>query len=406
MDRLIDAAARCLAVGDPIGALRHVALRADAPALALRGIAMAQLGEFTRARALLRAAARAFGPRAVVPRARCIVAEGEVALASRDLAWPSKALEAARATLAARGDQANAAHARYLQARRFLLIGRLREAARTLALATPAPVPPAARTVYELVLAGIHARQLRTGAAREALARATAAAIEARIPALMAEVEGALRSLNSPAARRISAGREEPLLLDDVEALVASKTFIVDACRRAVRHSGKVVALARRPVLFTLVRALAEAWPGDAPRELLVLRAFRFRRMGESQRARLRVEVGRLRRVLAPLADVPATERGFVLAPRRAGGVVVLAPPVDEEDAEVLALLGDGESWSTSGLALALGTSQRTLQRALESLASAGKVQASGRGRARRWSAAALPGFATSLLLPASLPID
>jgi hypothetical protein len=406
MDSLINAAARALVAGDPIGALKRIALRDDAPALALRGIAMAQLGEFIRAKALLRSAARAFGPQEAVARARCTVAEGEAALASRDLGWPAKALEAARATLEAHGDLANATYARYLQARRLLLIGRIDEAERTLARMDPALVPPASRTVYELVLAGIEVRRLRIRAARAALTRATDAAIEARVPALMAEVESALRSLNAPAARLIVKGEERALLCDDVEALVASKVFIVDACRHVVRQSGTVVALARRPVLFTLARALGEAWPADVSRDALIGRAFRLKLADESQRARLRVEVSRLRRLLRPLAEVSVTKRGFVLVPRRAHEVVVLAPPVDEDDAAVLALLADGESWSTSALALALGTSQRTVQRALELLGAARKVQSFGRGRARRWIAPPVSGFTTTLLLPASLPIN
>src|SRR6188508_264513 len=191
MDSLIAAAARALAVGDPLGALKRVALRDDAPALALRGIAMAQLGDLVRAKALLRGAARAFGPREAVARARCVVAEAEVALAARDLGWPAKALDAARATLEAHGDGANAAHARYLEARRLLLIGRIDEAERALAALDPAPFPPASRTAHELVVAGIAIRRLRTKAARAALARAERAARYAGIPALTAEVESA-----------------------------------------------------------------------------------------------------------------------------------------------------------------------------------------------------------------------
>jgi hypothetical protein len=405
MDSLINAAARFLAAGDPISALKRIALRDDAPALALRGIAMAQLGDFVRAKALLRSAARAFGPQEAVARARCVVAEAEAALASRDLGWPTKALDAARATLSAHGDQSNAAYARYLQARRFLLIGRVDEAEQALAGMDSAQVPPASRAVYELVLAGIELRRLRTSAARAALARATDAAISAGIPSLMAEIESALRSLNAPAARLIAKGEERALLLDEVESLVASRVFIVDACRHVVRQSGTVIALAKRPVLFTLARALAQAWPADAPRDALIGRAFRLKLADESQRVRLRVEIGRLRRVLRPLAEVSVTKRGFALVPRRAQEVVVLAPPLDEPDAAVLALLADGESWSTSALALALDTSQRTVQRSLESLAAARKVQAFGRGRARRWMAPPVLGFTTALLLPASLPI-
>jgi hypothetical protein len=408
LDSLITAAARALAAGDPLGALKRVALRDDAAALALRGIAMAQLGDLVRAKALLRRAARAFGPKEAVARARCVVAEAEIALVSRDLGWPAKALDAARATLEAHGDRVNAAHARYLEVRRLLLIGRIAEAERTLVELDPAPFPPASRTAHELVVAGIAIRRLRTKAARAALARAERAARHARIPALTAEVESAFLVLNTPAARLIASGESRLLLLEEVEALLASNAFVVDACRHVVRDSSKAASLARRPVLFALARALGEAWPGDVPRDTLVARAFGAKRADESHRARLRVEVGRLRAVLRTLADVSATKRGFALAPRRAREVVVLTWPVevDEEHAAVLAFLADGESWSSSALALALGTSQRTVQRALDSLAAAGKVQSFGRGRARRWMTPPVPGFTTTLLLPAPLPID
>src|SRR5687767_9543845 len=172
VDPLITAAARALAAGDPLGALNRVALRGDAPALALRGVAMAQLGDLARAKALLRSAARAFGPKEAVARARCVVAEAEIALVSRDLSWPEKALHSARATLEQHGDRVNAAHARYLEVRRLLLIGRLDEAEAMLAELDPAALPPALRTTHELVLAGIAVRRVRTKAARAALVRA------------------------------------------------------------------------------------------------------------------------------------------------------------------------------------------------------------------------------------------
>jgi len=406
MDSLITAAALALAAGDPLGALNRVALRDDAPALALRGIAMAQLGDLVRAKALLRRAARAFGPREAVARARCVVAEAEIALVSRDLGWPAKALDTARATLEAHGDRVNAAHARYLEVRRLLLIGRLDEAERTIAKLDPAPFPPASKAAHELVVAGIAMRRLHTKAARAALARAAHAARQANIPALTAEVESASLVLDTPAARLIARGEERLLLLDEVEALQASKALVVDACRYVVRDARTVVSLARRPVLFALARALGEAWPADVPRGTLLARAFRAKHADESHRARLRVEIGRLRRMLRPLADVSATSQGFALVPRRAREIVVLARPVDEQHAAVLAFLADGESWSSSALALALGASQRTVQRAVEQLAAAGKVQSFGRGRARRWMTPPVPGFATTLLLPAPLPSD
>jgi hypothetical protein len=406
MDSLITAAARALAMGDPLGALKRVALRDDAPALALRGIAMAQLGDLVRANALLRRAGRAFGPKEAVARARCVVAEAEIALISRNLGWPTKALEAARATLEAHGDLINAAHARYLEVRRLLLVGRLDEAERTLGELDPAPFPPASRAAYELVVAAIAMRRLRTQTARAALTRAQRNAHRSGIPALMAEVESASLVLNAPVARLIGRGEERLLLLEDVEALLASKALIMDACRYVVRDQSKTVSLAKRAVLFAIARALAEAWPGDVSRETLVARAFRAKRADESYRARLRVEVGRLRVQLRTLAGVCATKRGFALVLRRAREVIVLAPPIEDEHAAVLAFLADGESWSSSALALTLGTSQRTVQRALECAAAAGKVQSFGRGRARRWMSPPVPGFATTLLLPAHLPID
>jgi DNA-binding winged helix-turn-helix (wHTH) protein len=406
MDSLITAAARALAAGNPLGALNRVALRDDAPALALRGIAMAQLGDFKRAKELLRNAARAFGPDEPVACARCIVAEAEIALASRDLGWPAKMLDAARLTLEAHGDRLNAGFARYLEVRRLLLIGRLDEAERMLADLDPSLFPPASRTFHELVVAGIAMRRVRAKEARAALARAERAAHQAGIPALMAEVEGAQRVMNTPAARLLARGEERLLLLDDLEALLASKAIVVDACRNLVRHANNIVSLARRPVLFALARALGEAWPGDLPRDLLLARAFGARFVDESHRARLRVEIARLRRLLRKMAGISATKRGFALVPRRGWEVVVLARPVEEEHAEVLAFLTDGESWSSSALALALGASQRTVQRALDSLAAEGKVQSFGQARARRWITPPVPGFTTILLLPAPMPVD
>ena len=384
MDSLITAAARALAAGDPLGALKRVALRDDAPALALRGIAMAQLGDLVRAKALLRRAARAFGPKEAVARARCVVAEAEIALVSRDLGWPAKALDAARATLEAHGDRVNAAHARYLEVRRLLLIGRLDEAEHALAELDPAPFPPASRAAHELVVAGIAMRRLQTKAARAALARAERAAREADIPALTAEVESASLVLNTPAARLIARGEERLLLLEEVEALLASKALVVDACRHVVRDAGTVVSLARRPVLFALARALGEAWPGDVPRDTLVARAFRAKHADESHRARLRVEIGRLR---AALADAGRRERDRSegLRWRRAAHArsSCWRRPSKSSMRRCSPSSPTVRSWSSSALALALGASQRTVQRALDSACGGrqGAVVRSRRGR-------------------------
>jgi hypothetical protein len=404
MDSLITAAARALAAGDPLGALNRVALRDDAPALALRGIAMAQLGDFERARILVRRAVRAFGVHEPVSRARCIVAEAEIAFASRDLGWPAKTLETARATLQAHGDHANAAHAHYLAVRRRLLPGHLDDAERALARLDPAQLPPALQATHHLLAAGIAMRRLQAAAARAALDRARRAARSAGIPALAAEIESATRALDMPAARLFRGGTQRLLRPVEIERLLASDAVVVDACRHTVRCAGMAVPLASRPVLFTLARALGEAWPSDVARDVLVARAFRLRRADESLRARLRVEIGRLRKALQPFAGIGATRHGFALLPRDGRDVALLAPPQEEKHAALLAFLADGESWSSSALALALGASQRTVQRALETLAETGQVQSFGRGRARRWVTPPMPGLATSLLLTLPLP--
>jgi hypothetical protein len=406
MDSLIAAAARALAAGDALGALKRVALRDDPPALALRGIAMAQLGEHPRARELLRRAARGFGAHEELARARCIVAEAEVALAMRDLGASPRSLAAASATLEARADRANALQARLIAARRLLLLGRLDEAAAALARLDARDLPPSLAAVAELITAELALRSLRIGPAQAALARAHEAADRARVPALLAEVAEARAALDRPAARRLFAGGEQALRLDEVAALQASGALVVDACRRGLRAGAAWRPLARRPVLFALARVLAEAWPGDVDRQALIACAFGARRPNESHRARLRVEIGRLRALVAALARIEATARGFVLRPRGARAVVVLAPPIDGDQASLVALLSDGAAWSTSALALALGASQRTVQRALVELEAAGRVRSIGRARARRWLSPPLVGFTTILLLPAAFPLE
>jgi len=402
MDILIHAAARALDAGDPIAALSRVALRDDPPALALRGIAMAQLGDLARARDLLRRAIRAFRTTDIVARARCVVADAEIALVTRDLGFSEKALAAARDALASHGDWLNAVHARHIEIRRLVLLGRLDDARRLLDDVDPASLPPAWRAAYELVAAGIAIRRVRAGQARAALVQADKAARSSGIVGLVAEVESAFRVLETPAARVVGPGDNRLLLLADVEALEASGAVIVDACRYAVRDTRVSVSLAGRTVLFALARAMAEAGPGGASRDRLLEAAFDIpaHLADETDRARLRVEIGRLRAELRPVASVNATKAGFALVPHAERDLVVLEPPVDHEHAALLAFLADGEAWSSSALALALGWGQRTVQRALDSLDAAGKVQWIGHGRARRWITPPTPGITTTLLLP------
>ena len=405
MDSLIAAAGRALVAGDALGALKRVALRDDPPALALRGIAMAQLGEYPRARELLRRAARGFGAREALARARCVVAEAEVALAMRDLGGSPRTLADAAAALEARADRANALQARLIAVRRLLLLGRLDEAAASLAGLDAHGLPPSLAAVAELAAAEVALRSLRTAAARAALDRAFDAAERARVPALIAEVAEARAALDRSAARSIHAGHERA---------VAPRRGRSAAGTRARWWSMPAVAacapvalwqpLARRPVLFALLRALAEGWPGDVDRNALIAHVFRTRRPDETHRARLRVEIGRLRALVAPLVDIEASARGFALVPRDGRAVVVLVPPIDGDQASLLALLADGAAWSTSALALALGASQRTVQRALVELEAAGQVRSIGRARAQRWLSPPLVGFTTILLLPAALP--
>jgi len=405
VDSLIAASARALAAGDVLTALKQVALRDDPPALALRGIAMAQLGEHPRARELLRRAARGFGAHEALGRARCVVAEAEVALAMRDLGGSPLSLAAATSTLEAHADRANAVHARLIEARRLLLLGRLEEAAGCVARLDARGVSPSLATVAELTTAELALRSLRAGPARAALDRAHAAAARAGVPALMAEVAQARTALDRPAARRLVAGGEQTLRLEEVEALLASDTLVIDACRRGVSAGAAWQSLERRPVLFALARALAQAWPDDVAREALIECAFRTRRPDETHRARLRVEIGRLRALVEGLAQIEATARGFVLRPRGEAGVAVLVPPIAGDQASLVALLSDGAAWSTSALALALGATQRTVQRALAELEADGRVRSIGQARARRWLSPPLVGFTTILLLPTALPL-
>lgn len=404
MDAVIAAAGRALAHGDILGALNSVSLRADPAALALRGIAMAQLGDLDRARALLRQAERGFGAGEATARARCLVAQAEIALVQRDLNWPEARLASARALLAARGDRLNATHALHLQARRLLLLGRVDGADAMLAAEPAAELSPALTSARQLILAGIAMRRVRAGDARRALAAAERAAKLAGLAGLRAEVKSAKAVLDAPVARLIAGAGERLLSLDAVEALQSSDTLIVDACRNSVRLKGESLSLATRPVLFALLRVLSEHYPADVPRDVLLARGFGARFTDDSHRVRLRVEIGRLRGLLAPWATLTATRRGFALHIGAAKEIAVLAPPSDERHAAVLALLSDGEAWSSSALALALGKSARTTQRALDALATAGKVQYFGHGRARRWITPPLPGFPALLLLPGPLP--
>lgn len=405
MDSAISTAARALSVADPLTALQCVALRSDAAALALRGIAMAQLGEFSHAKVLLGRAARKFGEREPIARARCVVAAAEVELATRNLARGHGGLEAAASLLGRRGDRANAAFARLVQVRRWTLLGEVERAKRVLDALTRVDMPARLLALSSLAAADLALRRADASGAQQAFARAHDAARRARIPPLVAEVEKAAKQLAIPVARVREQQRERPLLLRELPAVWASGKLVIDACRREVRVAGRLLTLVTRPILFELLLALGEAAPGDVARDALIARVFAVKRSNDSHRVRLRVELGRLRRVLRPVAEVRATARGFELVARDGRECCLLLPPGDNDASALLGLLGGGEAWATSALALALGRSQRAVQRALGVLEREGKVRSVGAGRARRWIAAPSAGFATTLLLVAREPL-
>jgi len=405
MDSLLHAAARALAAGDALGALKRVALREDPSALAVRGIALARLGEFARARELLRRAARGFGPNEKVARARCVLARAEVLLATRELGASTAELQSAARTLAAHGDSYNASHAQLLLARRFLLIGRLDDAERALARLDVAQLAPTSRVVAELAKAELALRGLHIDEAEAALARADRASVAARVPELAHEVNEVRSMLERPAARRRGPHGYELLRVAELGELVESGALVLDTGRRLLRTRVASRSLLRRPVPFALLEALAAAWPGEVERDVLITGALGARRPNESHRVRLRVELGRLRALVLGLARIEPTRQGFALRTEGDRRLVVIDPPIDGQQALLLALLADGVPWSTSALALALDASQRTIQRALVELQAEGRVHAVGRARAQRWLAPPLSGITPILLLPALLPL-
>ena len=317
MDSAISTAARALSVADPLTALRFVALRSDPPALALRGIAMAQLGELSHGRALLRRAAHGFGEREAVARARCVIAQAEVALALRDLSGAERGLSEAVTLLEKRGDVDNAAFARLVQVRRQTLLGDVARAERELARLSFAKMPPRLAAIGHLAAADLAMKRVDSARAEDALARARAAAAQAHIVPLLAEVDKAEKQLGEPVARALEAGEERPLLLRELRAVWASGKLVVDACRREARLGEQRVSLVTRPVLLELLVALGEVLPGDVARDVLIARVFGARRVNDSHRVRLRVELGRLRKLVARLAEVRATAAGFALGIRR-----------------------------------------------------------------------------------------
>ncbi|HEX2734723.1 MAG TPA: HTH domain-containing protein [Polyangiaceae bacterium] len=401
MDSGLSTASRALSVGDPIGALKFVGLRNDPPALALRGIALAQLGELKDARALLVRAVKAFEPGEQLARARCLVAQAEISLATRDLAGANRGLAAARELLMARGEWDNALLAGLIDVRRLALLGDVDAARASFDALSRTRVSSRLQALAELTTADLAIKRLDCAAAQRALRAAREAALASSIPQLVAEAQRASDQFEAPVARLRRAGEESDLNLSQLSGLYASHDFIVDVCQREVRSGMKRVNLVRRPVLLELAQSLAASAPSSVSRELLIERVFGARKINDSHRVRLRVEIGRLRKLLKEVAQIVSTHGGFALEPTSSRPVALVTPAMDGARSALLALLRSGESWSTSALAEALGKSQRAVQRALSELEALGKVRASGKARAQRWVAAPGAQIATTLLLVA-----
>ncbi len=405
VDALISASARALAHGDALGALQRIALRGDPPALALRGIAMAQLGDFARARQLLGRALRGMGPHDGLACARCQLALAEIALAQRRFDACGEHLQTAIPALTEHGDGINALYAQLLRARLHLLLGRVSEARTAMTALGLVGQPPLLQAMGELISAEIALRELRMAAARMALNKAAKAAELVHISALMNEVQRANAMLDQPCARLVDAGGESELSADALYAILESDNVVVDACRRGLACGGQWQSLASRPVLFALLGELAQAGKSGVAREVLIAHVFRTRHGDETHRARLRVEIGRLRALVGKHARIEATATGYALEPEAGRALMLVLPLSPSEDAQLLALMADGAAWSTSALALALGRTQRSVQRTLMQLHEAQQVRSIGSARARRWLLPSMSGFATTLLLPAGRSI-
>lgn len=400
MESQIHAAARQLAQGDPLGALGRVALRQDPPALALRGTAMAQLGALETATALLRRAERGFGLGEELNRARCTLARLEVAIAQRDFGFRERDFMEAHATFVRHGDESNGHLAQLLTARHQLLIGKITRAERSLDPLDFDALPSALAGLGRLLQARVAIRRIAARKAERLVALAAQHAAQSGISALEREIEQTRRVLKAPAGRVLSETGGQSLLLSDVERLLELPGLLVDACRRQLTFQRQTIGLSKRPVLFALIERLASEPRLEASREQLVRYAFESKACNESHRARLRVEIGRLRALLRGVAGITATRAGYQLLPHRSAAVRLLLPPLTGPHADVLALLSDGQAWSTASIALALGKSQRSVQRACRALRSEAALVALGRGPYQRWLSASLQPIAPALLLP------
>lgn len=397
-------AASLLARGDALGALGRIGLAEGARGALLRGVAYAQLGDLDLARASL-ADARGLapeGPEGDVLRARTAAALAEIAVVAGDAKAARAAASEGAAILERLGDGRNAAMQRLVVARAEVLLGRPGAADMTVASVLDVDVAVDVRAVAYLTRAEIATRRLEADKAKRAIAAARdvlAGGPNALLDRALAALE---RDLAAPVARLVAEGVERRIDLATIERLPES-SIVIDACRRQVVAGRASIPFAKKPVLFALVVGLARAWPRDVARDALAREAFGVQRVNASHRARLRVEVGRVRKLLAPILAPVATADGYALSSSLP--VVIVLPMADDDDAKVAVLLGDGATWTARSVADHAGISLRTAQRALGRLVDAGRVRRSGTA-SKAVYASASPAVASRLLLLGLLPHD
>jgi hypothetical protein len=389
-------AARALAAGEPLVALGAVGRVESALGLTLRGIAYAQLGDLDLARTSLERGLAQAEDASTVARIRAALVE--VALGTGDPALAARGARTGADELDRLGDDRNAAMQRLVLARAEILLGHLDEARRAIDGVLRGALPPDVRAVAWLARAELGVRTVAASDARAALSRARRALARAPHPLLEREIAACDDELTRPVARLQRSGALREADLFEVERASGGALLLVDACRRLAVSAGITVSLARRPVPFALLLVLARAFPASVPRDELALRAFDVRRVNASHRARLRVEMGRLRKLLHGLGAAPvATADGYALTSAR--DVAVLLALSDDDAARVALLLGDGATWSAQRVAEHAGISKRTAQRALGALVARGVAVRFGRGRTVRYARAGAPIASRMLLL-------
>jgi hypothetical protein len=383
-------AASALARGDALTALAAVGRFEDVPALTLKGIAYAQMGDLELAKRALGSAARKASGELV--RARISAALAEVTLGEGDAWRAAREAHDAGVILERLGDTRNAAMQELVVARADVLLGRVGDARRRLDRLLADDLDADVRGVTLLAAAEIAVREGAPSRARARLAE-----VDTENALLQRTVNAFAAELSRPIARLVSAGVEAPADLFAIERATSGDSLFVDACRRRVIAGRATVRLHTKPALFALLEKLARAWPASVPRDELAMRAFEVKKINPSHRSRMRVEIGRLRKELSGIAEPIATKDGYVLESKRP--VSVLLPPADDDDASIALLLSDGAAWTAQAIADHANVSKRTVLRALATLVERGHAVRVAKGKDVRYVAASRPAIASRLLL-------